>query len=131
VAQSVRADGLVDTGAATNPSHDPFGAVTVHPLPVESQEDRAVEAFADGKVDRPCGPGCERDGDDLSSLAQHSQGAVTAFDTEGVDVSTEGLGDPQAVDREQRDQCVLARGAESGGDQQRADLVAVQRRSRA
>jgi hypothetical protein len=68
----------------------------------------------------------ERDGDDLAALTQHGQGAVTAFQAELVDVAAEGFGDPQAVDRQQTDQRVLGGGAQSGRDQQRADLVAVQ-----
>jgi hypothetical protein len=44
-----------------------------------------------------------------------------------LDVSAGGLGDPQPVQREQRDQRVLARRPEPGGDQQGAELVAVQR----
>jgi hypothetical protein len=42
VAQGVRADGLVDTGAAGDTSHDPARAVPVHPLPVGPQENRPV-----------------------------------------------------------------------------------------
>jgi hypothetical protein len=51
---------------------------------------------------------------------------VPAFETEVVDVRSEGLGDPQPVDRQQRDQSMLGCGAQAGGDQQRSDLVAVQ-----
>ena len=40
--------------------------------------------------------------------------------------AAESFGDAQAVDGQQRDQRVLGRGAESGRDQQRPDLVAVQ-----
>ena len=51
---------------------------------------------------------------------------MSAFESERVDVGAEGFGDPQPVDREQRDERVLGRGAEAGGDQQRADLVTVE-----
>ena len=40
------------------------GAVPVQPPPVRGQEHRAAGAFADGQVDRPGGPRCQRDGDD-------------------------------------------------------------------
>ena len=43
-----------------------------------------------------------------------------------LDVRAGGLGDPQAVEREQGDQRMLCRRAEPGGDQQGAELVAVQ-----
>jgi hypothetical protein len=100
--------------------------VAVHPLSVRAEEDRPVEAFTDGEVDRPGGARRERDGDDLAALAQDGEGAVAAFDAEGVDVGAEGFGDPQAVDREQRDEGVLIGCAEPGGDEQRTDPVAVQ-----
>ena len=44
-----------------------------------------------------------------------------------LDVRAGGLRYPQPVQREQRDQRVLCRRAEPGGDQQGAKLVAVQR----
>jgi hypothetical protein len=52
---------------------------------------------------------------------------VAAFEAEVPDVGAGGFGDPQPVQREQRDQRMLARRAEPGGDQQGAELVAVQR----
>jgi hypothetical protein len=44
-----------------------------------------------------------------------------------VDVSASGLGHPQPVQGEQRDQRMLGRWAEPGGHQQRAELVAIER----
>ena len=126
VPQRVRPDLLGDPGAAGDPADDPPGAVPVQPLPVGGQEDRPVAAFADGQVDRPGGARRERDGDDLAALAGDHQGAVAAFEAEGLDVGADGFGDPQPVERQQRDQRVLGGRAEPGGDQQRADLVAVQ-----
>ena len=51
---------------------------------------------------------------------------VAAFQIEVLDVGAGGLGDPQPVQREQGDQRMLRRRAEPGGDQERAELVAVQ-----
>ena len=51
---------------------------------------------------------------------------MSAFEAQFVDVRAEGLGVPQPVDREQRHQGVFVLRAESGGDRQRSDLVAVQ-----
>jgi hypothetical protein len=48
------------------------------------------------------------------------------LDTQRFDVRASGLGDPQPIQRKQRDRRVLRRRAKSGGDQQGADLVAVQ-----
>jgi hypothetical protein len=44
-----------------------------------------------------------------------------------LDAGAGGLRDPQPVQREQRDQCMIAWRAEPGGDEERAELVAVQR----
>src|SRR5260370_2338737 len=43
-----------------------------------------------------------------------------------LDVGAGGLRDPQPVQREQGDQCMLGRWAEPGGYPERAELVAVQ-----
>jgi hypothetical protein len=50
---------------------------------------------------------------------------VPAFGPEGFDVRTGGFGHAQPVEGEQRDQRMLGRGAEPGGDEQGADFVAV------
>jgi hypothetical protein len=78
------------------------------------------------RVNRPGGARCERDGDDLAALAGDDQRAVAAFGAQALDVSAGRLRNPQAVQREQGDKSVLGRRAEPGGDQQRAELVAVQ-----
>lgn len=51
---------------------------------------------------------------------------MPTFEAEDRNVGAESFGDPQPVDRQQRDQGVLVRGAQPGGDEQGADLVAVQ-----
>jgi hypothetical protein len=50
---------------------------------------------------------------------------VPAFQAQVLDVRAGGLRDPQPVQREQRDQRVLCRRPETGGDEQCAELVAV------
>jgi len=117
VAQGVRADRLIDASATGDPSHDPARAVVVHPVPVRSQEDRAVESLADGEVDCSGGAWRERDRDDLAALAQHGQGAVPRSRPSASNVRAQSLGDAQPVDREQRDQGVLVGCAETGGDE--------------
>ena len=103
------------------------GAVPVQPSPVRGQEHRPAGPFADGQVDRAGGPRRQRDGDDLAALAGDCQRPVPALQPQVLDVRAGGLGDPQAVEREQRDQRMLCRRAEPGGDQQGAELAAVQR----
>jgi hypothetical protein len=92
VAQAVWSDGLIDSGPAGDSANDPAGAVSVHPLTVGTSEDRAVESFANGQVDRPGGARRERDRDDLAAVGQDGEGPVPAFEAKG-------FGDPQAVDR--------------------------------
>jgi hypothetical protein len=70
--------------------------------------------------------GGERDSDDLAALAGDDQGAVPAFEAHVLDVGSGCLRHPQPVERQQRDQRVLGGRAEADGDQERADLVAVQ-----
>ena len=73
----------------------------------------------------PGGAWRERDGDDLPALAGDHQGAVPALDAERLDVGFRGFGDAQPVEGQQGDQRVLCGRAEPGGDQERAELVAV------
>ena len=117
---------LGDPGAAGHPMNDPGGAVPVQPSAIGGQEQWPAGALAGGQVDCPGGTWCERDGDDFAALADDDQGAVPAFQAQLIDVSAGGLGDPQPVQRQQRDQGVLGGWAESGGDQDGAELVAVQ-----
>jgi hypothetical protein len=67
-----------------------------------------------------------RDGDHLAALTGNRQRPVPALKAEVVSVRAGGLGNPQPVQREQGDQRMLGRRPESGGDQQRAELIAVQ-----
>ena len=52
---------------------------------------------------------------------------MPALQAQVLDVGAGCLGDPQPVKREQRDQRMLGLWAEPGGDQERAEFVAVQR----
>jgi hypothetical protein len=63
----------------------------------------------------------------LPRLAQHGQRAVATFGAHGGDVCAERGGDPQAVQRQQGHQRVVVRRTESGGDEQGAEFVGVQR----
>jgi hypothetical protein len=124
--QGVRPDGFSDPGLAGQAADDPPGAVPVQPPPIRRQEDRSFAAFTDGQVDRPRGPGRQRDGDYLAALAGDDQRPVPALEAHRLNVGTRHFRYPQPVERQQRDQRMLSRRAESGGDQQRAEFVAVQ-----
>ena len=69
------------------------GRVPVQPTAIGGQEDRPVAALADGQVDCPRSPLCQRDGDHLAALADDDQGPVAALDAEGLDVCTFGFSD--------------------------------------
>lgn len=51
---------------------------------------------------------------------------MAPLDAEGLDVGSDRFGHSQPVQRQQRDQCMLSRRAQPGGDKERSDLVAVQ-----
>jgi hypothetical protein len=51
---------------------------------------------------------------------------VSALEAQVLDVGTGGLRYPKPVEGKQGHERVLGRGAEPGGDQERADFVAVQ-----
>ena len=102
------------------------GSVTVQPVSGSGGEDGSFAAPSDGQVDRPGGPGCERDHHVLAALAGDRKRPVPSLGPEGLDVSAGGIGHPQPVQGEQRDRRVLGRGTEPGSDEQSADLVAVQ-----
>ncbi len=74
-------------------------------------------------------PWRQRDGHNLAALAGDGQRPVPAFQAQVFDVGAGSLGDPQPVQRQERDQRMLKRRAEPGGHQQRAELVTVQRDS--
>jgi hypothetical protein len=66
------------------------------------------------QVVRACDARRERDDGFLAVLAGDRQGPVPAFCAQGFDVRAGGLGHPEPVKGEQRDQGVLGRGAEPG-----------------
>jgi hypothetical protein len=70
--------------------------------PFGAQEDRAVEALADGQIDRAGAARRERGGDDLPALAPHGQRAVPALDPQLVDLGAEGFGDAQRIPSSRR-----------------------------
>jgi hypothetical protein len=51
---------------------------------------------------------------------------VTALEAERFDVRPKRFGHAQPVDRQKRDERVLPRRGETGNDEERADLVAIQ-----
>jgi hypothetical protein len=124
--QGVGPDPLGDPGATGGSSHDPSCGVTIKTSSFIVDEDRSFAAFAHCQVNGSGGAGSERQGDRLGSLADHGEGAVPAFEAEAFDVGADGLRDSEAVQREQRDQGVVAGASKAGGNEHGPDLVAVE-----
>ncbi len=117
---------LGNSGPAGNPADDPPGAVLVQPLPVSRGEDRAFAPFAGVKVDRPGGPRASGMTARLPPLRVIARARCPRSVPERLDVRSGGFRDPQPVQGEQRDQGMLGFGAKACGDEEGADLVAVQ-----
>ena len=64
---------------------------------------------------------------DLAVLAGHRQRPVAALEAQVLDVGAGSFRYPQPVQREQRDQRMHRWRPETSGDEERAELVAVQR----
>lgn len=114
VAKRVRADLFDEPCLAGDAADDPPGGVPVEPLARGGGQDRSFAAFADGQVDRACDARREQDDGFLAVLAGDRQGPVPAFCAQGFDVRAGGLGHPEPVKGEQREQGVLGRRAEPG-----------------
>jgi len=72
------------------------------------QQNGSLVAFSNTEVDGAGGTRRKGDRDDLAALASDRQGAVTAFHALVLDVSVEGFGEPQPVERQQVRQGVVA-----------------------
>lgn len=71
-------------------------------------------------------PRGDRDGHGLAALAENSQGAVSSLQAERFDVGASRLRDPKAAQCQQRDQGVLDSRPQTGGDEERTYLVAIE-----
>src|SRR5439155_159575 len=126
VPQGVGTNSFGDPGSAGDTAHDPAGGVAFQAAAVGTAKDRSFASLPDCEVDGAGGPRCERDGHDLAALTDNREGAVAAFEAETFDVGPDRFRDAQAVEREQRYECVVAGVANPGRDQHGADLVAIQ-----
>jgi hypothetical protein len=70
--------------------------------------------------------GASRIGDDLAALAGDSNSLVAARCPCVLDIPRRLFEHPQTAQHEQGDEGVLGRRAESGGDEDRAEIVAIQ-----
>jgi hypothetical protein len=69
------------------------GGAGIEPAPVVANQDRSHGAFADGEVDRAGGAWHERDDGGLVALADDAQRAMSALDSEVLDVRAAGFAD--------------------------------------
>lgn len=119
------ADVLDDPGPAGGAADNPGRAVPVQP-PAVSLEDGPLSALAGGQINRAGGVWRKRHGHHLAALAGDHQSPVAALDGLSLDVGADGLGYAQPVERQERDERMLARRAEPCRYQQRARFVTIQ-----
>lgn len=96
---------------------DPPGAVPVQPVPSRGSENGFFTAFADCEIDSVGGARSERGHRFLAAFAGNGQGAVAAVVAVRSDGGAGGYRDQQPVQREQRDQGMLGRCAQTGNQQ--------------
>jgi hypothetical protein len=99
---------------------------TVEAFAVTAAQDRAFAAFADRQVDGSCRPRDERDGGGLVALAEDAQRAMTAFDSEVLDVGGARLAHSRSVQPEEHRQGGVGAVVLLGGEQEHAELGAVE-----
>jgi hypothetical protein len=102
------------------------GGAAVKALTVTAPQDRSLVALTNGQVDRPRGSGNERHGGRPVALAHDPQCAMTAFETEVLDVGATGLADAQPVQAEQHGERGVIPVILLRGEEERAELGAVQ-----
>jgi hypothetical protein len=95
-------------------------------LAVTAPQDRPLVALADRQVDRPGGPGHERHRGGLVALAHDPQRAVATLDAKVLDVGGASLADTQPVEAEQHGERCVAAVVLVGGEEEDAELGAVQ-----
>ena len=95
--QGVRTDSLGDPGPSGDTPHDPPGRMTIEASADAVDEDRTLQSFTDGQVDGTGDAWGEWHGDDLAALAHDGEGAVSSFQSEGCDVSSDRFGHAQPV----------------------------------
>ena len=110
----------------TDRTDPPVGSPPLEALPVSPPQDRPLAALADGEVDGPCCTRNERDGRGLVALAEDTQGSVTPLEAQVLDVCGARLTDPQAVEPEQHSQRRMVAVVLLGGEQEHAELGAVE-----
>jgi len=124
--QGVRTDSLGDPGPSGDTPHDPPGRMTIEASADAVDEDRTLQSFTDGQVDGTSNAWREGHGDDLATLTHDGEGPVSPFQSEGIDVGADRFGHAQPIQRQQRHQRMVAWRRQSGGDQDRAEFVAVE-----
>ena len=100
-------------------------AMAIKTCAVAADEDRPFASLTDGEVDGPGGAGRQRDGDGLAALADDRQGAVAAFEPERSMSAPIASDTRSPFNARQADEGMVAGAAETGGDEQGADFVAV------
>ena len=126
VAQAVRRDALVDPSSFHEAFDHSVGAVPVHPAALDAKEDRANGALPDVEIEGSAGARGDGNRDVLAAFADNRQRAMASLGRQIADIGVERFGDPQAVQRQQRDEGTVSEITQTGLDQQRTEFVAIQ-----
>jgi hypothetical protein len=98
----------------------------VEALPIATAQDRTLVALADGQVDGSCGTRHQRDLGGLVALADDAQDSVAALEAEVLDVRGTRFTHAKAVEAKQHSECRVVAVVLLGGEQEHAELGAVE-----
>jgi hypothetical protein len=122
----VGTDVLVDPGTFGQPTYNPGGLVTVHPVTIAVQEDRSVFSVADRQVDGSCCSWSHWDQLCFASFADDPQCVMASFQTDVTNISTKSFRHSQTVKGKKARQRVVAGIGQSSFDQKQTQFVTVQ-----
>lgn len=98
----------------------------IETLTVDAQEQRPFATLTNGEINGSSSTRRERNHDRLAAFAQDRERSMPAFETQRFDVRPGGFRDPQPVEGKQAEQRMVLGASETGGDEHRADFVAIQ-----
>ena len=123
-AQHVRVD-VTEPGALTDRLHPAMCGAPIEPLPISTDQDRALVPLADYEIDRAGSARNKWDHRRLVALAGDTQRSMSALEAEVLDVRGAGLGDAQSIETQQHGECCVGAVALLGGEQEASQLAAI------
>ena len=129
VAKAVWRDALVDPSSFYEAFDYSIGAVPVHPAALDAKEDRANGALPDVEIEGSAGSRGDGNRDVLAAFADNRQRAMASLGRQIANIGIEHFRDPQAVQRQQRDEGTVSEITQTSLYQQRSEFVAIQAQS--